>query len=114
MEISLEDVVLNNLKLGVLVNFEPEENEAFDAENTKVYGKEEHNNPLELFPNESELITVEKSNVNEVKVGIGEFSNKPLQLLASAALIHNQNIVDKEDQDVSILKIGIGKSLQFY
>ena len=54
MEISLEDVVLNNLKLGVLVNFEPEENEAFDAENTKVYGKEEHNNPLELFPNESE------------------------------------------------------------
>ena len=48
MEISLEDVVLNNLKLGVLVNFEPEENEAFDAENTKVYGKEEHNNPLDI------------------------------------------------------------------
>ena len=54
MEISLEDVVLINLRLGVLVDFEPEENEAFDAENTKVYGKEEHNNPLELFPNESE------------------------------------------------------------
>ena len=48
MEISLEDVVLNNLKLGVLVNFEPEENEAFDAENTKVYVKEEHNNPLNI------------------------------------------------------------------
>ena len=54
MEISLEDVVLINLRLGVLVDFEPEENEAFDAENTKVYGKEEHNNPLELFHNESE------------------------------------------------------------
>ena len=103
MEISLEDVVLNNLKLGVLVNFEPEENEAFDAENTKVYGKEEHNNPLELFPNESELITVEKSNVNEVKVG--EFSNKPLQLLASATLIHNQNIVDKEDVAIALLLV---------
>ena len=105
MEISLEDVVLNNLRLGELVNFEPEENEAFDAENTKVYGKEEHNNPLELFPNESELITVEKSNVNEVKVGIGEFSNKPLQLLASAALIHNQNIVDKEDVAIALLLV---------
>ena len=54
MEISLEDVVLINLRLGVLVDFEPEENEAFDAENTKVYGKEEHKNPLELLPNESE------------------------------------------------------------
>ena len=85
MEISLEDVVLNNLKLGVLVNFEPEENEAFDAENTKVYGKEKYNNPFELFPNESELITVEKSNVNEVKVGIGEFSNKPLQIIGQCS-----------------------------
>ena len=83
MEISLEDVVLNNLKLGVLVNFEPEENEAFDAENTKVYGKEEHKNPLELLPNESEEedngFTTPKIKLinkeNEIEVGIGEFPN---------------------------------------
>ena len=48
---------------------------------------------------------VEKSNENEVKVGIGEFSNNPLQLLASAALIHNQNIVDKEDVAIALLLV---------
>ena len=91
MEISLEDVVLNNLRLGVLVNFEPEGNEAFDAENTKVYGKEKHNNPLELFPNESEEedngFTTPKIKLinkeNEIEVGIGEFPNNPLKLCTS-------------------------------
>ena len=95
---SLEEVVVENIRSGVLVHFEPEEYEYAKKVKEKcreVGIGEFHNNPLELFTSESEdgdncygFTTSEEAidkliNENEGK-DIGEFHNNPLELLSES------------------------------